>query len=149
MGLLGYHLKMIHTVTRVFVFEKSDNPQDVRYHIGYSKKRSHHLPNTLREKGWQLMMTHRNWYVLANDLPPEKRKTFPVREGIVSRNRKMMYIFSGMFIYTLLTSLLFAIMCSFLLLTGYAVTIEPNAFWMATAVIGVILWTLAPYSTIK
>lgn len=149
MALKGYHLKTIHPITRFFVFEHDDNPKDVHYHIEYAKKQSSGIPSALLDKGWERILQARKWYVLRHDKPSEKRIAFPVREGLIRRNRNMMYLFGGIFLYTFLTSLVFVIMSVLMLFFGYALTFQANAFWMTTIAITIVLWALAPYSAIK
>lgn len=149
MALKGYQLKRFHTITRIFVFEQNNECQDVRYHIEYTKNQTKTIPAALLNNGWERIISSGKWYILKNEQPSEKRKSFPVRDGIIKRNRNMMYFFSGMFIYTLLTSLLFIIMCGLMLLFNYSITFQANIFWMTTLSIGVVLWALSPYSAIK
>ncbi|HLR02172.1 MAG TPA: DUF2812 domain-containing protein [Virgibacillus sp.] len=149
MALEGYRLKKIYPITRYFVFESNKRHQDIRYHIEYSKKPSPDISTTLKKKGWERVLKTRTWYVLCNDKPPEERKTFPIRDGVIKRNRFMMYLFSGLFIYTFLTTIVFLVMCGLMMLSGQSITIQANAFWVATIAIAIILWTLTPISTIK
>lgn len=149
MALQGYRLKKIHPITRCFIFENNNRHRDIRYHIEYSKKQSPEIPDVLQKKGWERILQTRTWYVLCNDKPPEERKTFPIRDGVIKRNRIMMYVFSGMFLYTLLTTIVFLVMCGLMLFYGRSITIQANTFWMTTVVIAIIFWALAPYSTIK
>ena len=149
MALKGYHLKEIHPFPRIFVFERDNKRQDVRYHIEYSKKYADKIPDALKNNGWERIVSSHKWYILCNKKPSEERRTFPIRDGIIKRNRLMMYLFSGMFMYTLLTSLLFIIMCGLMLLFDYSITLQANTFWLTTLMVGIVFWTLSPYSVIK
>src|SRR5699024_10096787 len=111
MALKGYCLKTFHTIIRMFVFERSNEQRDVRYHIEYSKKPPETIPASLENNGWKQIVSAYRWYILENKQPAEERNVFPVRDGVIRRNRNMMYFFGGMFIYTLLTTLSFIIMC--------------------------------------
>lgn len=149
MSLEGYHLKKINTITRMFIFEESNSAEDIRYHIEYAKSQSDTVPAALENDGWERIIRTGRWYILSNTNPPEKILTFPVRDGIIHRNRLMMYLFSSMSVYTLLTSLLFIIMLGFMLFLGYSISLQPNTFWITALIIGLSFWALAPYSTIK
>lgn len=149
MALQGYHFKELNTVTRRFTFEGESLPQAMHYHIEYDKTQTDILPTALKNDGWTDVFHHHKWYVLSNEKPVDELNCYPIRNGIIKRNRSMMYLFTGMFIYILLTSLLFIFMSGFMLYFGYSLTIEANTFWISALIIGLFLWALAPYSTIK
>lgn len=149
MALEGYHLKNINPVTRVFIFGKDTNAADVRYHIEYARDRRDTVPAALKNDGWKRVTQAHKWYVLCNEQPTGNIKTFPIRDGIVRRNRLMLYLFSGMSAYTAFTSLLFIIMLGLMMFSGYSVTIQVNAFWIMATLIGVAFWALGPYSMIR
>lgn len=148
MALQGYRFKAINTVTRQFTFEGENHPQAMHYHIEYDKTQTDILPTALKDDGWMHVFQKNNWYVLSNEKPADELKCYPVRDGVIRRNRFMMYVFAGMFIYILLTSLFFAFMSGLMLYFGYSLTFEANTFWILALIIGLFLWTLAPYSAI-
>lgn len=77
-------------------------------------------------------------------------KFFPEREGIIKRNKVLMYIFGGIFIYMIASSLPMVLIRLFTLFNLNAeVNIEGSPMWIVTIAIGITLWTFVPYSAIK
>lgn len=149
MALKGYLLKNINPVTRVFIFGKDNNAADIRYHIEYAKSHPDTVPAALQDDGWERVTRARKWYVLCNKQPTDKRRTFPVRDGIIRRNRLMLYLFGGLSVYTAFTSLFFIVMLGLMTAFDYSVTIQANAFWAVALIIGIVFWALGPYSVIR
>lgn len=149
MSLQGYHLVKINRPTRCFYFEERIS-KGVIYSIGYDKT-YYTLPSALRNEGWKEIFTNKHWYIIANEKSAEKIKVEPLREGIVNRNRKIMYLFGGILIYLILSTLLPIAISAALLLFGPdgSVIIAGSPMWIVTITAGIGLWTLCIYSTIK
>ncbi|MBU9714596.1 DUF2812 domain-containing protein [Evansella tamaricis] len=94
----GYHFVELKRKRRIFVFKKG-SPQKITYKIGYDKAQGQLLPRALVEDGWNKIFRSKHWYVMANDTPVNQLKTSVVREGIVNRNKKIFYVYSGVLIY--------------------------------------------------
>ncbi|MGM0942791.1 MAG: DUF2812 domain-containing protein [Bacillota bacterium] len=150
MALAGYRLTKIRTNKRLFIFEEAQRPQRIHYHIVYDKSMDYHLSEAIQSEGWKEVCHQGNWYVLANEKPAEELRCYPVRDGIIKRNRNILYFYGGIFIYLLLTSLLFLVLsCITIFYFGGVLTFEEKPFWIATLIFGGILWLLAPFSTIR
>lgn len=144
----GYHLVKINTWTRQFHFEEGA-PKTTTYRIGFDKG-VHSLPAALAEDGWEEVYRHRNWYVLSNEAPPEEINVSPVREGVINHNKKVMYVFSGILIYMILSSLLPLFLTGYILLfTDGTITVHGSPMWIVTITVGVSIWALIIYSTVK
>ncbi|PAV28205.1 hypothetical protein CIL05_17725 [Virgibacillus profundi] len=148
MALQGYHLVKINMLTRYFYFEEGIS-KEVIYSVGYDKT-YHTLPSALVNEGWQEMFTHKNWNIIANEKPVDEIKFEPIREGIVNRNRKIMYLFGGILIYLIFSSLIpIVISTAFLFTPDSSVTIVGSPMWIVTITVGIVLWTLCIYSILK
>jgi hypothetical protein len=150
MALEGHRLIKINTKARLFYFEKTGKTEEIQYRLEYHKPHHYFLPMNLVKSGWLTAYQGTRWSVIYN----ENRKTdilcFPVREGIIKRNRKLMYFFTGMTVYILLTTLMFLGLAGFtLLIAGGNLTFDGSIFWISTLLVGLITWMLAPYGTVK
>ncbi|MEC5425833.1 DUF2812 domain-containing protein [Virgibacillus sp. C22-A2] len=150
MAISGYHLTDINTKTRQFVFEERSAPQEIHYRIEYRKAKTNNLPGPLQNEGWHSVYNHGRWHVICNEKTADKLKCYPIRDGIIKRNRFIMFLFGGMFLYITLTSFIFIILSGLTVFYfGNSLTIQANPFWITAFTIGITLWALAPYSTIK
>ena len=149
MSLQGYHLVKINRLTRCFYFEEGIS-KEVIYTIGYDKT-YHTLTSALVDGGWQEIFTDKHWYIIANEKPAEEIKVEPLREGIVNRNRKIMYLFGGILIYLVLSSLIPITILTALLIFGSdgSITIVGSPMWALTITTGIGIWAICIYSTIK
>lgn len=100
----GYYFVEMNTKTRQFYFKETE-PREVNFRIEYDKTQSDVLPVALINDGWSIVFNHRKWYVIANEKPFDEINNFPVREGIVRHNRMVMYIYSGILLYMIISSL--------------------------------------------
>lgn len=148
MALKGYHLVNINTLTRAFYFEEG-TPQMIIYTVGFDKTYQT-LSEALINDGWWEIVRHHNWYVFANKGSLNGIKLTPVREGIINHNKKVMYLFGGILLYMILSSLIpifFSIL--FLFIDDATVTIVGSPMWIVTITVGIVMWSLTIYSTIK
>lgn len=148
----GYQLTQMNTKKQQFFFEK-DAPRIANYWIVYDKSQEHVLPEALQTDGWFSVFNDQKWQVMANNKQTAEIKTSPVRDGIINRNRKLVYVFA-----TLMILLLFSLLPSFmvlgisLLFTDMPITFVASPFWMVTIFLGLLLiaiYVLVIYTTIK
>ncbi|CDO03819.1 hypothetical protein OPHB3_0331 [Oceanobacillus picturae] len=144
----GYQLVAIQTVTSSFLFEKEETSSAVHYHIAYERSEKNPLSLPLQKDGWELAIQQKNWYILRTQKPTRDRKSFPVREGLIRRNRNLLYLFGGMTAYAALTTVFFLLLSGITLYFDGMLTIEANPFWLVTLIIAILLWTIAPYCTL-
>lgn len=146
----GYNLVNLRTVTSLFIFEKQDsyNSEPLYHHIAYEKSDKNPLSSPLERDGWELAMQRSNWSILRTTKPARERKSFPVREGLIKRNRSLLYLFGGMTVYTSLTTILFLLLSGLTLFQNRMLTIEANPFWLVTLTLATLLWSIAPYCTV-
>lgn len=150
MALEGYQFVKLDAVTRLFYFEEMENGQEIQFHVDYHKVPRVTLPMNLVKSGWLPAYQGRRWHVIYNENKAADIISFPVRDGIINRNRKMMYIFTGMTVYILLTTLIFLMLSGFtLFISGGSLTFENSAFWFSVLLAASIVWLLAPYGVVK
>lgn len=148
MAVKGYHVVKLNTITRQFFFVEGP-PEEVRYRLMYDKTQGESLPQTLRNDGWHQVFQIRNWQLTRNNQSPEDIQNFPVSDGILKRNRILMYVFGGIFIYMTFTALLFLSINAWVLFSGTTGSIEGSPWWILTITVGIVMWTWIPYSAIK
>lgn len=147
----GYYFVEMNTKTRQFYFKETD-PREVNFRIEYDKTQSDVLPVALINDGWSIVFNHRKWYVIANEKPFDEINNFPVREGIVRHNRMVMYIYSGILLYIIISSLPLIFLVGFTVLLGAPVEFVGSPFWVLTPfiwMVGLAVWVLVIYSTVK
>jgi hypothetical protein len=150
MALEGYQFVKLDTVTRLFYFKETEEIKEIQYHLEYDKEKRATIPMNLVKSGWLPVYKGTRWNVIYNENRAADIISFPVRDGIIKRNRRMMYIFAGMTLYILLTTLLFLILSIFtLFVTGGTLTFDGNVFWISVFLFGFTLWLLAPYGVVK
>lgn len=151
MAKQGYYFVEMNTKIRQFYFEES-TPKEVSFRIEYDKTRAKVLPGAITNAGWSILFSHRNWYVIANEKPFDEIKNSPVREGIIKHNRMVMYVYSGILLYMIVSSLPFIFLVGITMSLGTPVEIVESPFWIITPfiwVMGLAIWVLIIYSTIK
>ena len=79
----GKRLTDVNLLTRMFSFEVGAC-EATEYQITYDKSQSH-CQQLLEESGWEIALSEGNWQFIKNDAEPIR--AFPVREGILKRNR--------------------------------------------------------------
>ncbi|MFA1821106.1 DUF2812 domain-containing protein [Virgibacillus oceani] len=150
MALKGYQFVKLDVVTRIFYFKETDDIKEIQYHLDYGKDKHDTLPMGLVKSGWLPAYQSARWNVIYNENTVADILCFPVRDGVIKRNRRMMYIFTGMTMYILLTTLLFLILSGFtLFFAGGTLTFNGNVFWISTFLVGFIIWLLAPFGVVK
>ncbi|QKY70724.1 DUF2812 domain-containing protein [Lentibacillus sp. CBA3610] len=147
MAAQGWHVGELNTVTRQFFFEKGE-PADVTFRIQYE---TDELSSALTDDGWQDVFQHNKWHILRNGKPVQDISRFPVRDGIIKRNKIVMNIFGGIFLYHLLTFIIFLFISGSILLLseGGSFNVEGSPFWVITIAAWILMWTFVPYSAIK
>lgn len=147
----GYYFVEMSTKTRQFYFEES-TPKEVSFRMEYDKTQVGVLPGAITNEGWSILFSHRNWYVIANEKPFDEIKNFPVREGIMKHNRMVMYVYSGILLYMIMSSLPLIFLLGLTMFLGAPVEVIGSPFWILTPfiwVVGLAGWVLVIYSTIK
>ncbi|TRM10974.1 DUF2812 domain-containing protein [Lentibacillus cibarius] len=146
MAAQGWSFVDMNTATRQFFFDK-EIPEDVTFRIQYDKNAK--LPVALENDGWHLVFQHRKWQVFRNDQPAQSIRTFPIRDGIIKRNRILMYVFGGVFLYHIFTFFIFLLINVLILTAGGDFHVEGSPFWVVTIAYWMVVWGLVPYSFIK
>lgn len=146
----GYHFVKMNRLTRCFIFQENE-PKRITYRIGYDKMQEDSLPTSLVNDGWAKVFQGGHWYIMANEKSWDHIKTSSVREGIIKRNRMIMYIFSGLGIYLTASALLHISLLTFSLFFADApvYTVVDSHLWFLTFVIPTALWLIVIYSVIK
>lgn len=151
MAKKGYFLVGLNRWTRCFFFRKSES-KNVTYRIGYDKMQGALLSNSLLDEGWIKVIQSGNWYIISNEKPLLQIKTSSVREGIIKRNRMIMYIFSGILIYFTCIAIFNLTIMSSILFQNAPVEVVESPMWILTYFLlglGVAIFVLAIYSVIK
>ncbi|GAA0437449.1 hypothetical protein GCM10008983_12870 [Lentibacillus halophilus] len=146
MAAHGYHFIRLRTQKRQFVFEKGE-PKDVTFRIQYDKNTE--LPAALENDGWHLVWQHRKWQILRNDQPAYNIRMFPIRDGLMKRNKVLMYVFGSIFLYHIFTLLMPLLINGLVLMTGGSIHVVGSPFWAITIAYLIVVWGLVPYSFIK
>jgi len=150
MALEGYQFVKVDTVARLFYFTETKYIKETQYHMEYDKEKKNTLPMGLVKSGWMSVYQGARWKVIYNENKVTDIISFPIRDGIIKRNRRMMYVFAGMTVYILLTTLLFLVLTGFtLFVSGGTLTFDGNIFWVSIFLFGVLMWLLAPYGVVK
>lgn len=131
MGKKGYLLVGINRWTRCFFFRKGKSKL-ITYRIGYDKMHGSSLSRSLLDEGWIKVLQSGKWYVISNEKHIEQIKTSSVREGIIKRNRTIMYIFSGILIYLTGIAIFNLTMMSFSLFQDVSVEVVESPLWILT-----------------
>ncbi|MEI5908452.1 DUF2812 domain-containing protein [Bacillus spongiae] len=148
MAKKGHHLVGLNRWTRCFSFQQGE-ATNITYRVGYDKANSIPLSNTLKDDGWTKVLQSGNWFITENRKPVEQIKRSSVREGILRRNKKMMYGFTGLLIFIITFSLQHILTLGIDFLLGIPSTKVESPMWIVTylffsAVITMLL--LAMYS---
>ncbi|MBC8061354.1 MAG: DUF2812 domain-containing protein [Clostridiaceae bacterium] len=105
MASKGYHLLDVNFKLRIFKFSFNE-PKTVVYRITYSKFEEKNLPTGLLLSSWGIQVSNKHWCIMINQNPLSNILNFPARNGILKRNRTIMYVVGiGLWILTVLNSL--------------------------------------------
>lgn len=151
MAKKGYLLVGLNRFTRCFFFRQGQS-KSLTYRIGYDKTRGSSLSKSLLNEGWINVLRKGNWYVISNEKSLEQIKTSSVREGIIKRNRTIMYIFSGLLIYLTAIAIFNLVMISLTLFQNVTVEVVESPMWILTyslLVVAIAIYVLSIYSVIK
>lgn len=147
----GYILVGLNRWTRCFFFRESES-ENITYRIGYDKMQGASLSNSLLHEGWIKVIQSGNWYVISNEKPLLQIKSTSVREGIIKRNRMIMYIFFAILIYFTCIAIFNLTIMSFTLFQNEPVEVVESPMWILTySLLGlaVAIFVLAIYSVLK
>lgn len=151
MAKKGYFLVGLNRWTRCFFFRQGKS-KSLTYRIGYDKLHGSSLSRSLLEEGWIAVLQSGKWSVMSNEKPLEQIKTSSVREGIIKRNRTIVYIFSGILIYLTGIALSNLTMMSFSLFQDGSVEVVESPLWILTySLLGfaIAIFVLSIYSVFK
>ena len=151
MAKKGYFLVGLNRWTRCFFFRQG-KAKSITYRIGYVKMNGSPLSRYLLDEGWIKVLQSGKWYVTSNEKPLEQIKTSSVRDGIIKRNRTIMYIFSGILIYLTCIAIFNLIMISSSLFQDGSVEVVESPLWILTySLLGfaISIFVLSIYSVIK
>ncbi|WP_461181610.1 DUF2812 domain-containing protein [Virgibacillus kimchii] len=150
MAMKGYKFVKLNTTARLFYFEKTEKRMVIQYHVKYGREERTMLPLNLVKAGWLPVYQGNRWNIIYNENKAADIISFPVRDGVIKRNIRMMYIFTGMTVYIWMTTMLFLIICGFILfIAGGTLTFDGSIFWVSAFLVGLIFWLLAPYGVVK
>lgn len=147
MALEGYHLKKINLLTRCFYFEEGMK-QELTYRIGFDRG-YYPLSTALVNDGWREVFKSHTWYVLVNEKTLAEVKTAPLREGIITHNRKIKDVYSVLLFVVMVLSISPLVLVFDLLFNNDNVIIEESPMWLVTIAVFLFLWTLPTYTLIK
>ncbi|MFD3449675.1 DUF2812 domain-containing protein [Microbacteriaceae bacterium 4G12] len=151
MARKGYFLVGLNGWTRCFFFQQ-DKSKSITYRIGYDKMSGSLLSRSLLDEGWIKVLHHGKWYVMSNEKPLEQIKTASVREGIIKRNMKIMYIFSSILIYLIIIGIFNLTIIGFSLFQDGSVKVVESPLWILTySLLGftIAIFILSIYSIFK
>ncbi|WP_226036877.1 DUF2812 domain-containing protein [Aquibacillus saliphilus] len=148
----GFHFVDLNRQTRVFLFEKGE-PKVRTYRIGYDNFQPETLSKSMSDEGWERVFNKGKWSFLVNEKPVNQIQLSPVRDGIIKRNGKLVYLFGGIGIYLTFSVLLNVVLLTFsIFFQDTPITIVPSPFWILTPFIflfGIAVWCLVLYSIFK
>ncbi|MBN9653362.1 DUF2812 domain-containing protein [Halobacillus sp. GSS1] len=139
----GLVLSGFNRWSRKFHFEE-DDPKSYTFRLHYEKV--DHFPQALEESGWESITKEGRWRMIRHEGAANRE---PSRDHVASRNKVHYYIFLAVFIYMLLSAGLVGILTLSVFLGGGSATFVPSPYWAITITVGLTLWTLVPYSTLK
>ena len=114
MAASGKQLTHVNLLLRLFSFEMG-NQEKEEYQIVYDKSKSA-LPHVFEESGWENRLTEGNWKFIANK--EDVVRTYPVREGILKRNKIHANVASLIAFFSGFQALLMIIILSVILSSG-------------------------------
>lgn len=148
MAKKGYYLVGLNRWTRCFYFRKGKG-KSITYRIEYVKINNSSLSRSLLDEGWKKVLQSGKWYVTSNEKPLEQIKTSSVRDGIIKRNRMIMYIFIGILIYLTGIAIFNLTMMGSSLFQDGSVEVVESPFWILTySLLGfaISIFVLSAYS---
>jgi len=150
MALEGFLFVKLDAGTRLFYFEEMENKKEIQFHVEYNKEPCSSLPMNLVKSGWMPAYQGTRWHVIYNVNKTADILRFPVRDGIIKRNRIMLYIFAAMTVYIILTTLLFLTLSGVtIFISGGTLSFDSNIFWFGIFLAAFMIWLLAPYAVVK
>jgi hypothetical protein len=147
----GLFLVKLNRWKRIFLFSKGV-PKKITYRINYVKIRGESLSKSLLDGGWEKVLHCGKWQVCSNGNTIEQVKTFPVREGVIKHNRKIMYIFYSVLIYLSWIAFFNIALISYSFFQNVPINVVESPLWILTYTfigIAIIIFMLAAYSVGK
>ncbi|WP_077303227.1 DUF2812 domain-containing protein [Virgibacillus pantothenticus] len=150
-ALQGQQLVKIEPNLRLFIFKAGNDPQLIRYHIAYYKRKPNdELPLALQQNGWRKLCQKGCWCVLSNQKQTTDLKIYPVRNEITKRNRHLLYFYAALTMYLLLTTLLFLLMSGIhIFYFGYILTFTPISLWFTLLMLSNGLLLIGAFSIVR
>lgn len=144
----GFQLADFNSRTRRFYFVKAFHSQPSIYRISYAKQDV--LPPALLEEGWKMVVHKGKWHILQHEQSNEIA-TYPEREGVIRRNKRLMYLFAALLIYFSFALLPLVFMFMLFITTGELnVSVEGNPFAVIIGMmVPVLLSVYACYFLVK
>lgn len=137
MAAQGNRLVHINLLTRTFAFQQGA-PKEMQFRISHDRNPGPSLSPGMEAQGWEKILHQGRWLIAANSKPEDEIKGFPVRDGLVARNRILAAILGGISMYCLLTTMLALAFTLIFALKGGPVTFVPSPLWAIT----VFYWAL-------
>ncbi|CEG21365.1 hypothetical protein BN1080_00274 [Planococcus massiliensis] len=127
----GYILKKLNRASRTFYFEQAA-PQNLSYQISFDRNQGPVLASRFIENGWTIAAASGKWQILQNSNSANEIKAVPVRQGVITHNRNVSFVFFGLLFYLLgvLLANLSSLVSSWL--QDGTVAVEPSPLWAIT-----------------
>ncbi|WP_257143963.1 DUF2812 domain-containing protein [Bacillus sp. AFS002410] len=147
----GYILVKVNRWLRYFYFQNSES-QTKTYRVVYDKIRASSMSKSLSDEGWIKSNQCGKWQFISNDKPIEQLKTASVRDGIIKRNKTIMYTYSGFLIYFLFVALMNISIFGMAFFQDEPIVVVKSPLWIITYTclgIAIALFIIAIYSVFK
>lgn len=131
MAKQGYSLKKLKRASRGFYFEQG-TPQNLSYRISFDRNQGPVLASGLIENGWEIAAASGKWQILKNSNSEKDIKTAPVRQGIITHNRNVSFVFFGLLFYLLGVLLANVSTIASSWIQDGTVSVEPSPLWAVT-----------------
>lgn len=145
----GLHLERVNVKSRCFYFRQGEE-KAITYRVNYDKKQVV-LPRTLQEDGWKYVTQPSKWSILANKKHKDQVKNFTNRDGIIKKNRNVLFIYAAILFYLSFIAVMnLAIIGVFF--TGTTVEVVESPLWFLTYTLlafAILLFVLSAYSVFK
>jgi len=138
-------LKEINFVTRQFSFEASASKNSL-FHIEYDKSKN--ISRSLIEEGWVDVASNPKWIIAKNDEPKENIHHFPIKEGLIKRNKWMFILFLSFLIYMTFSATIPILFFIASIFTNLSFQIVGSPMWIFTIISALLIWTIIPYAVI-
>lgn len=131
MASQGYMLKKLNRASRTFYFEQA-TPQNLSYRISFDRNQGPVLASSLTENGWEIAAASGKWQILKNSHSEKDIQTAPVRQGVISHNRNVSFVFFGLLFYLLGVLLANVSTLASSWFQDGTIAVEPSPLWAIT-----------------